>query len=136
MIVITSSERNTHRLIPGDRVKLSIDNDTSDARFCKTFYEFEVMEDTNITYHYTFRFALEDGTCIMPFVYMIAGNATNMPKEILNAPKYEDLPESIRERFLQTYKEWIDAHDQRVPLRLDAPCEPLRPQHVVYVPRD
>ena len=132
MIVITARGDGVFGLREGDRATLELNNDSADARYSSARYEFEVTEGMDITQQLTYRFALEDGTCVMPFVYVIAGNTSNLPKEILEAPYFEDLPREKRDRFVRSYQEWCSQHtqpEQQRPFALDVP---LRSQPSVY----
>ena len=89
MIVLTYVRDDVHKTIyPGDTFNLNI----CDATGCEVMISETVKTEMIITYIASYRFANEDGEVSCPHLAGIFGDADRLPKEILNAVRYQDLP--------------------------------------------
>lgn len=98
MIVITSICRTPRVVEPGDRFRLSVRDDQGEI-IC---IEEEITENKVIDFVASYRFALDDGTCLGFHLSGFFGNSAELPLEIQQAVRVDDLTPAQRERFLAT----------------------------------
>jgi len=98
MIVITSLNESERYVEARDLFTLTI----TDNMGSKVLVSEEVTETKTINFMASYRFALEDGTCPGFHLCGIFGNKNELPKEMREAVKLEDLTEEQRANFIRT----------------------------------
>jgi hypothetical protein len=98
MIVITSLNNIPRYVMAGDLFRLTV----RDATGCTILIEEEITVSKKIDFIASYRFALEDGTCPGFHLCGIFGNTKELPVEIQQAKRLEDLTTVQRVNFLRT----------------------------------
>ncbi len=96
MIVLTSLERRTFHVSPGDTFNLSVKNGPFETKIITE----EITTSKVIDFIASFRFAMEDGTCMGFHLSGFFGNSEELPQEIRDAKRLEDLTELQRKNFI------------------------------------
>jgi hypothetical protein len=101
MIVLTSVKSgplHARSVIPGDTFSLSVSDHTGIHEIITE----EVTVAKTIDFIASFRFAREDGTVQSFHLSGFFGDSENLPEEMKNAKRLEDLTESQRGNFLKS----------------------------------
>jgi len=99
MIILTSrTDHTAHAVVPGDMFRLTIKSEN----FEDVVISEDITEAKVINFYASYRFALEDGTCVGFHLCGIFANKKSLPKEILEAKTIEDLTPSQRENFIRS----------------------------------
>lgn len=105
MIVLTSVSKKIFHVMPGDMFHLSVTEDG----FRDTVITETITEQRTIDFAASFRFAREDGTCLGFHLSGFFGNAAELPEEIQNAKRLEDLTDEQRSNFAKSVGIRIDS---------------------------
>lgn len=98
MIIITSLNRTSRLVEPGDEFQLSI----GDSLGHSVLISEVILVKREIDFIASFRFALEDGTCPGFHLTGIFANSKELPDEIKNAKRLEDLTPEQYSNFIRT----------------------------------
>lgn len=98
MIVLTSVNKIKCSLLVGDTFQMRI----TDGLEHKVLIQEEIAIDQVVDFVASYRFALEDGTCPGFHLSGIFGNSKELPIEIQNAIRFEDLPPDKKENFINS----------------------------------
>lgn len=96
MIVLTSVERQAFYVSPGDTFNLSVKSGSFETKIITE----EITVSKIIDFIASFRFAMEDGTCMGFHLSGFFGNSKELPQEIRDAKQLEDLTELQRKNFI------------------------------------
>jgi hypothetical protein len=96
MIVITSLDERPVAVRPGDKFNLAV----TDQMGFRVVISEEITAHKTIDFIASFRFALEDGTCPCFHLAGFFGKKAELPKEMREAKKFEDLTDEQRQRFV------------------------------------
>lgn len=99
MIVLTRVRNDVnYNLMEGDKFRMSITDNTG----CNVLIEEEIAGERTIDFIASYRFAEEDGTVLQFHLSGIFGSRHNLPKEIVEAVRFEDLTKEQQDRFRET----------------------------------
>ena len=98
MIVLTEVRRKVFCVSTGDSFNLSVRG--GDKK--ETIITEEITVTKVIDFIASFRFAMEDGKCLGFHLSGFFGNSTELPKEIQEAKRFEDLTEMQRKYFTES----------------------------------
>lgn len=98
MIVFTSINNTPRCVEPGDEFALAI----TDGMGCSVLVREKITRAKTIDFIASFRFALPDGTCPGFHLMGVFAVKSELPVELANGVRIEDLTEAQRERFVAT----------------------------------
>jgi len=98
MIVIISEVHQTHFLPKGSTFNLMVKHED----YYLNVIEEEIKKDCIINYACAFVFCAKDGSCKSIHMAGFFGNEDNLPDEILNAKKINDLTVDQLQKFIAT----------------------------------
>ena len=98
MIVFTSIATAARSVAPGDEFALTI----TDGMGCSVLVTEKITEYKVIDFIASFRFALPDGTCPGFHLMGVFAVKSELPDELANGIRVEDLTEAQRKRFMAT----------------------------------
>lgn len=103
MIVLTSVSTYSRHVMPTDVFSLKIEDEMG----CEIIIEEQIIVHKIINFIASYRFALEDGTCPGFHLCGIFGNQDELPKEIVNAHRLEDLSDEQYRNFCSSVGTFI-----------------------------